>query len=201
MKLTKEVKEMLKTAFAHHPKVNVFFVTSDAQAFDEASRADSHAQRLSDENVLTVTREGFEAGEALETNRAQAAHVPVNAVDTIPMEVINLDKSGTNDAGSALETERKAVKAEIEAGKEEVPEKTAEEIAYAEKAIDAQKSEVKTTEEITAKAKVAETSDAEAAEFNTLVSDYTELFGKKPHNKWGAVKIKTLIAEKKAEQV
>ncbi|RYF26594.1 MAG: hypothetical protein EOO42_01130 [Flavobacteriales bacterium] len=114
MKYSKEQKDVLTTLFAHNPEVEVLYLTADNQAFTEASKADSHAQRLKDLEVITVTREGFEIGEALTTERAQeAGEGKIKSVDTIPTEVIDLE-GNNKDAGAALADANAQTKATLE---------------------------------------------------------------------------------------
>jgi hypothetical protein len=55
-----------KMYFEHHPKVEVFYFTSDGQAFRSKSDAESQAQRLGKRregkgDVVTITRAEYEA--------------------------------------------------------------------------------------------------------------------------------------------
>src|SRR5690606_27484759 len=52
----------LQLIFGSHPKVDVFFVTSDDQAFYHENDADNHAKTLGDKKVLKAERRNYLPG-------------------------------------------------------------------------------------------------------------------------------------------
>lgn len=110
MKITKDLKETVNKAFAHSES-RVLYFTSDGRAFTESHNADSQAQRLPDQDVLTVTRSEYETGAySTITERAQeAAEGKIKTVETIPSEVVDLENDEPKDAATVLTKEVKEV--------------------------------------------------------------------------------------------
>lgn len=68
--------------FATHPSVNAFYVTSDDQAFFTEDNANSHATRLADKSVITITRPDVDVEDSDETNNSVKAELK-DFVDTL----------------------------------------------------------------------------------------------------------------------
>jgi len=63
----------LQLIFGSHPKVDVFYVTSDDQAFFHQNDADNHAKTLSDKRVDKAERRDYIRGKAKGVQVAEAA--------------------------------------------------------------------------------------------------------------------------------
>lgn len=68
----------LQLIFGSHPKVDVFYVTSDDQAFYHENDADNHAKTLGNKSVLKAERRNYLPGKANGADGPEggAANVP-----------------------------------------------------------------------------------------------------------------------------
>ncbi|WP_121812792.1 hypothetical protein [Mucilaginibacter kameinonensis] len=82
-------KADVKSLFDTHPSVDVFYITSDAQAFFAENMADSHGQKLKVRDYIEVTREQVFILDTVQKDEAPADQPPA---DVPPADVPPADQ-------------------------------------------------------------------------------------------------------------
>ena len=78
-----DLQKTIVDLFATHPKVDVFYMTSDQQFFEQKANADFHASKLVKKGVAEVTRGISEQlQEAITASNANVAHPEISTILT-----------------------------------------------------------------------------------------------------------------------
>lgn len=102
----------LQLIFGSHPKVDVFYVTSDDQAFYHENDADNHAKTLANKSVLKAERRNYLLGKAGAEAEVQSGDEAKDADSRKALAALHKELFGKAPAKNAkLET----IKAKVEA--------------------------------------------------------------------------------------
>ncbi len=172
----KELKERLTILFATHPKEDMFYFTSDGQAFTKENKhyAEAHAGGLPDKEIQPYSRVVFEKIEELQEKVLASKATQEATGDTTQDTSTITDTSQNSDT-----TETPAADGKADTAKDE----------------DQPLNDANASGNDTASNTTEITPDEKAV----LVVRYNELFGKKPHHMLSIENLKKAIAEKEAE--